>query len=363
LEEPDSLPIGEIIINPAVMEKVLGSNVPRFFNLGMSLQAYRYTSKVPLQKRLMDFRAFSRQIVDCYRKLGFDYVGALGASIMQPIFDPDGFIVDEWGTKYRWVSDDDWPFYISGPLRNPDDIDKLSLPDGSIPERFTPVETIVKENKDMAVCGVIPGAFFGAWSLCGFNGFITDLFLRPNLARKLLHLSSKYCEEIGKGMIDAGVDFICLSHDVAFKDGPMISPKLFREFCTPYLKRMVNSFHSRHVPVVLHSDGNIEVLLDEIVGVGVDGIHSIEPSAGMNIGIVKQEYGDRLCLMGNIDLSYTLSFGTLEEVCKEVEDCIKAAGCGGGYILGSCNSLNRGVRLENVLTMIGTGRRLGRYPA
>ena len=69
----------------------------------------------------------------------------------------------------------------------------------------------------------------------------------------------------------------------------MISPQLHRKFIVPHLKRYVNFFHKKGVLVLFHSDGNINPLLDDIVGTGIDVLHSIEPQAGMDIAYVKQE--------------------------------------------------------------------------
>ncbi len=74
-----------------------------------------------------------------------------------------------------------------------------------------------------------------------------------------------------------------------------------------------------------HTDGNIMQFVDDFFSMGIDGYQSIEPYAGMDIGFIKQKYGDKVLLMGNIDCARTLPFGSKEEVVKETIECMKQA--------------------------------------
>jgi uroporphyrinogen decarboxylase len=92
--------------------------------------------------------------------------------------------------------------------------------------------------------------------------------------------------------------------------------------------------------------------MDTIVNCGVDALHPIEPKA-MNIADVKQRYGDKLCLIGNIDVDL-LSRGTVKEIKENVYKNIELAGYNGGYCVGSGNSIPEYVKLENYIAMIET---------
>ena len=107
----------------------------------------------------------------------------------------------------------------------------------------------------------------------------------------------------------------------------------------------------RDVPVFLHSDGNLNCILESIVGCGFDGLQSLQPSAGMDIGTIKNRFGGELCLMGNIDVDHLLPFGTEEQVRVNVLDTIRQAAPGGGYILSSCNVLTSAIPSVNTLAM------------
>jgi uroporphyrinogen decarboxylase len=91
-------------------------------------------------------------------------------------------------------------------------------------------------------------------------------------------------------------------------------------------------------PWIFHSDGNLFPILDGLVTLGMNAIHPVQPSA-MDINQLKARYGDRVCIVGNIDLDYTLTRGTPEETEAEVKDRIEKVGKGGGYMISSANSI------------------------
>jgi uroporphyrinogen decarboxylase len=93
---------------------------------------------------------------------------------------------------------------------------------------------------------------------------------------------------------------------------------------------------------------------------GMSAIHPIQPAA-MDIGKMKAQYGSRVCLIGNIDLDYTLTLGTPEEVDREVQERIAVAGKGGGYIISSANSLTDYCKTENVWAMSKALQKYGKY--
>jgi uroporphyrinogen decarboxylase len=93
----------------------------------------------------------------------------------------------------------------------------------------------------------------------------------------------------------------------------------------------------------------------------MNGLHPIQPAA-MDIKQIKAKYGNRVCILGNIDLDYTLTLGTPDEVDKEVRERIAVAGPGGGYIVTSANSLTDYCKTENVWAMARAIKKYGKYP-
>jgi uroporphyrinogen decarboxylase len=82
----------------------------------------------------------------------------------------------------------------------------------------------------------------------------------------------------------------------------------------------------------------------------------------MDIAEVKRRYGDRVCLIGNIDCGELLSWGTPQQVTRTVRDTIRQAAPGGGYIMSSSNTIHSSVKPENYRAMIAATHHYGTYP-
>jgi hypothetical protein len=193
--------------------------------------------------------------------------------------------------------------------------------------------------------------------------FLTTMVDEPRLVERYMEATTEGVMSILQAQLELGVDGILGAEDWCFGGGPLVSPEMFRRFMAPHLKRIAEECHRRGVPYLKHLDGNTTVLLDILVDeVGIDGLHSIEPPAGMDIGVVKQKYGDRITVMGNIDCAHLLSFGSREQVIAAVKEILRVASPGGGHVFASSNSIHSGVRPETFRTMVEAVRQFGRYP-
>ncbi|MBT3274492.1 MAG: hypothetical protein HN368_15150, partial [Spirochaetales bacterium] len=169
--------------------------------------------------------------------------------------------------------------------------------------------------------------------------------------------------EKAKLFLDSGADAILIADDIAFNTGVFLPPKIMREIIYPRYKEMIREIKRyRDVAVFLHSDGDLNKVMDNIIESGFDGLQSLQPSAGMDIQHIKKNYGDQLCLMGNIDLDYVMTRGTPAEVEDTVKKTLDAAAPGGGFILSTCNTLVNSIPPENALVMYRTADAYGVYP-
>ncbi len=159
---------------------------------------------------------------------------------------------------------------------------------------------------------------------------------------------------------DFEVFFIC--DDSALKNTTMINPKYHRELIIPAYKQAIQILRKAGKYVCFHSDGFIEPYFDGLVEAGFSGVESLEPMAGMNLKHLKEVYGDKICLIGNIDASQLLPYGTKDDVVNAVKQCIRDAGEGGGYMLSPCTDITNSCKLENVLAMISAAMKYGEYP-
>ncbi|MBU1183469.1 MAG: uroporphyrinogen decarboxylase family protein, partial [Proteobacteria bacterium] len=141
----------------------------------------------------------------------------------------------------------------------------------------------------------------------------------------------------------------------------LIAPKHFMEFVNPYNRKLVDRAHELGLKVVRHSDGNIWSIMDIIIESGYDGLNPLEPQADMDLKKVKDKYGNKICLLGNIDCKELLPFGTPGQVEAAVKNAIEVAAAGGGYILCDSNSLHPGVNPENCIAMFEATKKYGLY--
>ena len=163
----------------------------------------------------------------------------------------------------------------------------------------------------------------------------------------------EYEIEKAKLFIDNGADAIFFADDIAFNTGTLLPPYVMENLVFPFYNQTVKEIKAyKNVPVVAHSDGDLNSVLHKYVEAGFDGLQSLQPSAGMDIKKIKEEYGDDLCLWGNLDLDYLMSFGTPDEVRKVVRETIDIASHNGGFILSTCNTMIDSIPPENVLAMM-----------
>ena len=148
--------------------------------------------------------------------------------------------------------------------------------------------------------------------------------------------------------------------DIANKNKTLFSPAFLRKELFPRLKRLVDAWHEHGIKVIYHSDGDLWEVLDDFVAAGVDGINPLEPLCGMDVCDVKKAY-PKLILMGGIDATSLLAYGTPEDVRHAVRRAIDSAASRGGLILGSSTEIHPACRLENVLAMWDTILTYGRY--
>lgn len=261
-----------------------------------------------------------------------------------------------------------WPFPVE-PLvgeAEPDLmgwLDRYKAPDPHNPERLATLRATIERFKGRkAVIFGHHSSFIFQSFIRGFENFLMDYHFNPEFAHRLTDIICDYFVELVKHAIDMGADAVIDCEDYCGNSGPFLSVEHFKEFVLPGLKRVIAVAKERNVPFLKHSDGNEWMLLDLMVDAGIDGLHAIEPAAGMDIGEVKKAYGRRIALIGNIDCAGLLTYGKPEQVCEAVRECIGKAAPGGGYVLSSSNIIHVGVPPENYLAMVAACKEFGQYP-
>jgi uroporphyrinogen decarboxylase len=288
--------------------------------------------------------------VDFWYKAGYDYIK------LQPKADFNSMKIglynnvsyNDDGTIFRkWASES------NGLISNFADFEKYTFPTTSDFDytNFEKVKSLLPDG--MGVIGQYGDIFTMTWEMMGFESFSISLFenedLIKNLNDRLGELVLSMFEYFAQSDV---VDAIWYSDDIAYTNSLMVSPQVLDKYFFPWLKRIGDLAKRYNKPLIYHTDGILYDVFDKIIECGVDAIHPIEPKA-MNIADVKQRYGNKLCLIGNIDVDQ-LSRGSVNDIRKNVIKNIEEVGKDGGYCVGSGNSIPEYVKLENYIAMIET---------
>ncbi|MBT3273716.1 MAG: hypothetical protein HN368_11205 [Spirochaetales bacterium] len=189
-----------------------------------------------------------------------------------------------------------------------------------------------------------------------FVDFTVMLFEQPD---ELHRLARKKCDKAKDWLVkmaDAGADFFVLAHDFGFNAGPFISPDHFNQFVTPYLTEIIQSIHDTGLKAILHSDGDLRLLIDQLYSTGLDGYQSVDPQGSMDIQKVRADFPDWI-LMGNVKSSM-LQDAVEDEIRESVQYCMKYGGVGKRYIFSTSNCIFGGMPVESYNIMLDEYRRI-----
>jgi len=217
-------------------------------------------------------------------------------------------------------------------------------------------------TNEILPCAHINSILEPIWEGLGLSLFTKLLRKNKSKLKKYIDLRTKIAVAGSKVLAETDFDVFFLCDDTAFKNRTMINPKDHRELIIPAYKKILHELNKAGKYAIFHSDGFTEPYFDGLIEAGFKGVESLEPMAGMNLKYLKETYGDKLCLIGNIDVSSLLPFGTTDEVSQAVKKCIKDAGEGGGYMLSPCTDITNACKLENIFTMISATKKYGKYP-
>ncbi|UCF92659.1 MAG: hypothetical protein JSW39_00445 [Desulfobacterales bacterium] len=325
-QETDRIPHCELFVDVAMAEKLLGWKLSGGAT-GGSVAKNPYTADQA--KAVADF-------------LGHDNIGF--------ILRAPEYAQKEIGTEGR-------SFMHGGLIKTEADLGMIDLPDPQRDEFYKDAAEFVRQKGDYACHLSTRIGLVQTMLSLGIENFALLLYDNRPLVEKLLDIYFDWIVVVADRICQLGFDIFWTTDDFAFKTAMFFSPDDFRELLFDRYKRVLEKVS---IPWVLHSDGNIKEALPILIELGVAGIHPNEKGA-MDIAEVKREYGDQICVLGNVDLDL-LGRGTPQEVEAEVRELIRTVGPGGGYIITSGNSLASYLKRENVVAMAEAIRKYGTYP-
>ena len=314
--QPDRVPLCELIVDHPIKECFLGK---------------RFRPLIDLKDE-----------IDFWAKAGYDYIPLFFAGYNFPLL------------KSGWAQERE------GVITNLEEFEHYPW---DIPSKddYTILQTIEEYlPSSMKIISGTAGIFERAWQLMGFQTFCKKTHTEPELIERIF-------EKVGNIVFNVYANLsrypviggLWISDDIAFNSGPLVSPRIYQEHLFPWWKEIAEVCSEHDLPLLLHSDGNLYTLIDELLEIGIDALHPVQPEA-MDLAHLKRKYGKRLCLIGNIEV-HALSTGTPQEIRKLVAERLAVGAPGGGYCLGSSNTIPDYVKIENYREMLNACIELGRY--
>mgnify|MGYP006282570821 CR=1 FL=1 len=323
--EPDRVPLYELTISFDIMEQVLGRSRPE-----------KPEKEMPSE--------WARFRTDFYYKTGYDFVGVgtpTGFQGKRPVSDSSntlrGIIHDRKSFEAY-----PWPEITEEALRCVHEAAAV-LPEGM-------------KVRPRGMGGILATTV----RLMGFEGLSFALVDDPELVRMVTTEIGQRSEKLFDLYAQVeDVDFITLGDDMGFKTSTMFSPDMLREFILPWHKKIVQTIHVKGKVAILHSDGNLEKIMDDVIACGWDARHSIEDQI-ITAPESKKRWGNRIAICGAFDMD-RLARSTPDEVREHTQHLIRTCAPGGSWAFGTGNAVSSFVAVENYAAMLEAAREFGRY--
>jgi uroporphyrinogen decarboxylase len=272
-------------------------------------------------------------------------------------------LLDEWEIQ-RKLTGDILPAVWKSPILDIKDHADYQFPDPAAPHRFASLEKALDRfGEEKAVVLNLRDGFSDMRDLLGYDTALMSMLLEPKYFTELLQRSVEYNLRLAAVARERyAVDIIVTTDDVANTTGTLMKPATYIEMLGPGFREVIQGYKDLGYKCIKHCDGNVDALIDLWIDAGIDCLDPIDPGGGYIMGEMKEKYGDRICLKGNIDCTGALCDGTPEQVEEEVRQCILGGARGGGLIVSSSNTIHRGVNPENFRAMVLAVRQYGRYP-
>lgn len=295
--------------------------------------------------------------VEFAKKIGMDaiYFGDYAT----PLFCKSHYGNDDDAKAYGMTGETE--FIGEGLIRSEKDLDKIVLPDPHDESFYDPAKRFMDQyhDSDLAIyAGLRPFGMFNTIYSMPMMDFAMALYENIQLINTMMDIFIDWNLVLIEKLQRLGIDFIVAYNDMAYKEAPLVSPQMFREVFLPKMKFVADAIN---LPWAFHSDGNLTIVMEDLLTLGMNCVNPFEPPA-MDLKVAKEKWGKRICLWGNIDLVQTLPYGTEAEVEAEVKQRIKDAGKGGGYICATANSITGFCKIENIFAMTNAVTKYGTYP-
>ena len=196
-----------------------------------------------------------------------------------------------------------------------------------------------------------------SWWLRGMENFMVDLVANPEIAEAIVEKVTDYVLDLALESTKCGIDVLAFYDDAGHQTGMQISPTMWRQIIKPAWQRIINQVRSSYPQAVffLHSCGNIYPIISDVIEVGFDILHPIQPEC-MNAAEIKHEFEAAIIPCATIGAQRIFAFGTAEDVKRETMRLMDEVGFDRRCILCPSNIIQPETPWDNILAFAETAR-------
>jgi len=339
---PHHLPLFEVNIDDEIVSAILGERVqnPGYAN-----------RRVQKSVSPEDNQRYVQQLIRVYYHLGYDYV-------ILPVYLPlaSPMLIGQDTAALAREKGRAWVDEARGPVTNWAEFEQYSWCRAEDAD-WTTIEYAAQVlPAGMGLLVRTRGVMEWLMRLIGFETLCYTLFDNPDLVAAISERVGRLVVTLVRQLAQMErISAIVVYDDMGFRTNTLISPTDLRKYVLPWTKQCVETTHAQGLPFILHSCGNLEKIMDELIDdVGIDAKHSFEDVI-MPMAEVKAKYGQRVSLLGGVDM-HILAAGTEEMVRTATQQVVQACTPGGAYASGSGNTIANYVRLSNYFAMLDETR-------
>ncbi|MCX6089204.1 MAG: hypothetical protein NTX88_02295 [Candidatus Atribacteria bacterium] len=266
--------------------------------------------------------------------------------------DPDNQILfDSWGIGWKINTQGVWASVH--PLAEPQSFDSYAFPNPEARGMFDHVGgEITAKSKEFYVVGLQHILLFErAWTLLGYENFMTLLSTDLKFVETLLDGITEYNVKLALRFVELGVDAVRTGDDYGCQLSLQMSPQVWRKLFKPRLANIWKVYHDAGVLVMHHSCGNVETIIPDMLEIGLQMLHPLQPFA-LSLLKIAQNFGDHLAFHGGIDTQKILPFGKPQEVKEAVRECIEILGRNRQYVIAPSQEIMNDVPTENIIALV-----------
>jgi uroporphyrinogen decarboxylase len=277
---------------------------------------------------------------------------------------PDGSTRDIWGAHRQRVANRFGTLdqFVSHPLAQVQSVEELGRYRWPAPEwwDFQSLPEFIARLNEREVYHIryrAGSVFETAWSLVGFERFLSNLALRPELPTYVMdRIAEVHLANLETVLRTAGaqIELVYFYDDLASQNGLLLSTGMYDQFIRPHHQRLIDLAGRYRKPTMLHCCGSVYALIPRLIEMGLAVLNPVQPRArNMEHERLAREFGGRIAFHGGIDIQDFLPRATPEQVRDQVAATCEILGTQGGYIMSGSHHIQADTPGENILAMYG----------